>query len=197
MEVAERLVTPRQRPQGLVSTPCAPVAAHRLRAHRTTFSGALGSAQMKSGAAEQQKAGTYSTVLGRVVQQMDELQTWLQSTSEGRALSPEDARTTVDALEKVEECLGAMETLCSGGTPNTCAQLLRRADKEEAAQGSLNRDEAWCGGTAPPLSLYHIHTHTHTPHHTTPPPHTHAPGPARPSFNQTPAPPTSFAHHGC
>ena len=51
------------------------------------------------------QAATYSAALGRLVQQMDELQTWLQSSSEGRALSPEDARTTVDALEKVEECL--------------------------------------------------------------------------------------------
>ena len=51
------------------------------------------------------QAATYSAALGRLVQQMDELQAWLQSSSEGRALSPEDARTTVDALEKVEECL--------------------------------------------------------------------------------------------
>ena len=60
------------------------------------------------------QAATYSAALGRLVQQMDELQAWLQSSSEGRALSPEDARTTVDALEKVEECLGSMETSLSG-----------------------------------------------------------------------------------
>ena len=67
---------------------------------------------------------------------MEDLQAWLQSTPEGRELSPEDARTTVDALERVEECLESMETSLSGGVPNTCAQLLRRADKEEAMQAN-------------------------------------------------------------
>ena len=68
------LSTPRQQPQRQVSTPSAPAAAHRLRAHRTIFSAALGSAQKKSGAAEQQRAATYSAALGRLIQQMDELQ---------------------------------------------------------------------------------------------------------------------------
>ena len=45
---------------------------------------------------------------------------------------------------QVEECLGSMGTSLSGGVPNTCALLLRRADKEEAMQGALNSccDEA-------------------------------------------------------
>jgi hypothetical protein len=74
MQGAEMLSTPRQQPQRQLSTPSAPAAAHRLRAHRTIFSAALRSAQKKSGAAEQQRAATYSAALGRLVQQMDELQ---------------------------------------------------------------------------------------------------------------------------
>ena len=54
------LSTPRQQPQRQLSTPSAPAAAHRLRAHRTIFSAALGSAQKQSGAAEQQRAFTYA-----------------------------------------------------------------------------------------------------------------------------------------
>ena len=136
MEGADGLSTPRQQPQRQLSTPSAPAAAHRLRSHRTTFSAALGSAQRKSGTAEQQRAAAYSAALERLVQQMEDLQAWLQSTPEGRELSPEDARITVDALERVEECLESMETSLSGGVPNTCAQLLRRADKEEAMQAN-------------------------------------------------------------
>ena len=136
MEGADGLSTPRQQPQRQLSTPSAPAAAHRLRSHRTSFSAALGSAQRKSGTAEQQRAAAYSAALERLVQQMEDLQAWLQSTPEGRELSPEDARTTVDALERVEECLESMETSLSGGVPNTCAQLLRRADKEEAMQAN-------------------------------------------------------------
>ena len=60
MEGAEVLSTPRQQPQRQLSTPSAPAAAHRLRAHRTIFSAALGSAQKQSGAAEQQRAFTYA-----------------------------------------------------------------------------------------------------------------------------------------
>ena len=80
--------------------------------------------------------------LNRIVQQMDEFQRWLQSSTEGQALSSEDARTKVEALESVENGLDTLQsTLAGSSTPRTCAQLLRQVDKEQALVGAMSCDK--------------------------------------------------------
>ena len=129
------------RPSRLPETPTRPPQHQRTRPFRAAH--CLDDLADVDLDAQQAKAARYSAILARFVSQLDSFQAWLQSSAEGRAISPQDARAKVEALEAVETALCTLHSTvkcAGGGAPNRAAQLLRQADREQALQGVVDNE---------------------------------------------------------